>query len=426
MNNSSDELIHWIESQDELKSLRRQAESSLCEYKPYEETLEDKIKVMPRNRLAVNPNPFGSILSNFWIQGRSLRGKFYSSPELDSSLSSTAKVTSISTLWDFFTTLPILYFAFTFLGGALSVPTTLVIGYLILWASNSSGENATNASKDSKGRARASLIAFVILSLAKTIVSGVGTDLLLSQNTISENFAGKLVREQQANNDRLLSENSNELKLRRQECSQIIEQLSRVDRGSQPTTWNSLYVRGNGTYADQAADRGLTPQEIINKYGANIPPCKYVKAVDLINSSAFNENKASKQKSLSNSNMANLIFNYEQIYAMYFRGTPESLEGDVTWKRDGKVIPEPEYAKGRFKWADGSVAVEQATTQFFDKLFDVNKIGSLGFSLFTFTISVVLSSTATILLYQTSKDKGVKASYSPQVAKKSNELLSKF
>ena len=128
MGNSSDELIHWIESQDELKSLRRQAESSLCEYKPNEATLEDKIKVMPRNRLAVKSKPFDSILSNFWIQGRSLRGKFYSSPELDSSLSSTAKVTSISTLWDFFTTLPILYFAVSFLGGSLSIPTALIIG----------------------------------------------------------------------------------------------------------------------------------------------------------------------------------------------------------------------------------------------------------------------------------------------------------
>ena len=46
MGNSSDELIHWIESQDELKSLRRQAESSLCEYKPNEATLEDKIRAV--------------------------------------------------------------------------------------------------------------------------------------------------------------------------------------------------------------------------------------------------------------------------------------------------------------------------------------------------------------------------------------------
>ena len=426
MSTASDELIHWIETQDDLKSLRRQAESSLCEYKPNEATLEDKIKVMPRNRLAAKVNPFGSILSNFWIQGRSLRGKFYSSPELDSSLSSTAKVTSISTLWDFFTTLPILFFAVSFLGGALSVPTALVIGYLILWASNSSGENATNASKDSKGRAKASLVAFIILSLAKTVVSGVGTDLLLSQNTISENFAGKLVKEQQSTNDKLLSENSNELAIRRQECSQITDQLSRVDRGTQPTTWNSLYVRANGTYADQAADRGLTPQEIIKKYGANIPPCKYVKAVDLINSSAFNENKASKQESLAKSNMANLLLDYPQIYGLYFRGTPESLKGTWKWSDSGKASPEPEFAKGPFRWADGSVAVEQATTQFFEKLFDPNKISSLGFSLFTFTISVVLSSTATILLYQPSKDKGVRASYSPEVAKKSNELLSKY
>ena len=170
----------------------------------------------------------------------------------------------------------------------------------------------------------------------------------------------------------------------------------------------------------------MTPQEIIKKYGANIPPCKYTKAVDLINSSAFNENKASKQESLTKSNMENLLDDYPQIYGMYFRGLPENLKGTWKWTDNGKDAPMPEYAKGHFRWADGSVAVEQATSQFFEKLTDPNKISSLGFSLFTFTISVILSSTATILLYQTSKDKGVKASYSPQVAKKSNELLSKY
>ena len=90
----------------------------------------------------------------------------------------------------------------------------------------------------------------------------------------------------------------------------------------------------------------MTPQEIIKKYGANIPPCKYVKAVDLINSSAFNENKASKQESLAKSNMANLLLDYPQIYGMYFRGTPESLKGTWKWSDSGKASPEPEFAKG--------------------------------------------------------------------------------
>ena len=149
---SSKELIHWIESQADLKFLRKQAESSLCEYKPEETSLEERIRVMPRNRLGSDTGVLRSIASNFWVSGRSLRGKFYSSPDLDSSLSSVGKVTSISTLWDFLTTLPIVYFASSFLGGVLALPTALVVGYLILWHLMQVVKNSTNARKGSEGK----------------------------------------------------------------------------------------------------------------------------------------------------------------------------------------------------------------------------------------------------------------------------------
>ena len=425
----SEELIHWIECQDDLKFLRKQAESSLCEYKPEEASLEDRIRVMPRNRLGSNTGVLHSIASNFWVSGRSLRGKFYSSPELDSSLSSVGKVTSISTLWDFLTTLPIIFFASSFLGGVLALPTALVVGYLILWASNASGENSTNARKGSEGKARASLAAFVVLSLAKTIVSGVGTDLLLSQNAISEAFATKLVAEQQALDKKLLEDKSKELSIKREECNDAKRQLSQADkfRDTRPQAWDSLYVRAYGTYADQSADRGLSPKEIIDKYGANIPPCKYVKAMDLINSSEFDQNKDAVKEASSQSKIGYLMSKYPNIYGKYFRGSPKGITHNWHVKgNEGIKVPRPEFTKGDFAWVDGSTAIEQATQQFFNKLFDSEKITSLGFSLFSFTISVVLSSTAAIMLYQSSNDKGVRASFSPEVAKKSNELLSKY
>ena len=118
---------------------------------------------------------------------------------------------------------------------------------------------------------------------------------------------------------------------------------------------------------------------------------------------------------------------YPEIYGKYFRGTPDGV-GD-RWHLEEKSsieVPKPKFAEGEFRWADGSVAIEQATQQFFAKLSQPQKITSLGFSLFTFTISIVLSASASIMLYQSSNDKGVKASYSPEVAKKSNELLSNY
>jgi hypothetical protein len=265
--------------------------------------------------------------------------------------------------------------------------------------------------------------------MAKTIVSGVGTDLLLSQNSISETFANKLVEEQQALDKKMLDDKSNTLSIKREECNDAKRQLSKADqfRDTRPQTWDSLYVRAYGTYADQARDKGLSPKDIIDKYGANISPCKYVKAMDLMNSSEFEQNRDAIKEASNQSKIGYLLSNYPDIYGKYFRGTPEGLTDKWHVKGNtGIKVPKPKFAEGNFRWADGSVAIEQATQQFFDKLIDSEKITSLGFSLFSLTISLVLSSTAAIMLYQTSNDKGVRASFSPEVAKKSNELLSKY
>ena len=149
--------------------------------------------------------------------------------------------------------------------------------------------------------------------------------------------------------------------------------------------------------------------------------------MDLINSSEFEQNTDAVKEASSQSKIGYLLNYYPEIYGQYFRGTPEGVSDRWHVKgNEGVEVPKPKFAEGDFKWADGSVAIEQATQQFFDKLFDSEKLTSLGFSLFSFTISVVLSSTAAIMLYQSSNDKGVRASFSPEVAKKSNELLSKY
>lgn len=146
-----------------------------------------------------------------------------------------------------------------------------------------------------------------------------------------------------------------------------------------------------------------------------------------MNAAKFEDSQRDQALSTKDSKRGYLIQKYPQIYGLYFRGTPEGV-GD-RWHVEGNKaaeVPKPEFAEGKFRWADGSTAIEQATTQFFAKLVDPNKVASLGFSLFTFAISVILSGTATVMLYLTSKDKGVRASYSPIVAKKSNEILSSY
>ena len=85
-----------------------------------------------------------------------------------------------------------------------------------------------------------------------------------------------------------------------------------------------------------------------------------------------------------------------------------------------------EETEGKLDWRDGSVAIEQSTKQFFNKLTTPSKIASLGLSLFALAISVILTSTAAILLYTSSKTSEIKASFSQSLAKKSNQLINNY
>ena len=103
----SEELISWIESQPELDYLRKKANKSLCEYRPDETSPSQRIRINPRDELEQEEkNLFKSFIETIWVPSEKLRGTSYSSKELDRSLYSVSKVMSISTIWDFFSTLP--------------------------------------------------------------------------------------------------------------------------------------------------------------------------------------------------------------------------------------------------------------------------------------------------------------------------------
>ena len=82
---------------------------------------------------------------------------------------------------------------------------------------------------------------------------------------------------------------------------------------------------------------------------------------------------------------------------------------------------------GEIEWTDGSKsdAVGAAMKQFIDK-FQKGDVASLGFSIFAFVVSVILTGTAAILLYTTGKNSEVKASFTSVLGKKSNALLSSY
>lgn len=188
-----DQLLDWIESRPELSHIRAAANSAICSYQTDATSAQDRITLNSADVRLSNKHTLDRVLETIWVPGQSMRGKAYASQSSDASLNSVAKVMSLSTLWDFFTTIPVLTFPLQLSAGFLSVPIAGGLSFLLLWASNITGENATNRSPGHKSKASASLIAFLLLSGAKTAVSGVGTDLVIGIRGIQQEFASKLV-----------------------------------------------------------------------------------------------------------------------------------------------------------------------------------------------------------------------------------------
>jgi len=191
-----DEIISWIESQPELDYIRVAANKTLCDYRKDQTELSERIIVNSREDLSLGKeSTLKKILNVVWVPGSKLRGTQIASKELDNSLSTSSKVMSISTIWDFVCTLPIFTYILSPIAKGAAGPAGLIFGFIILWASNITGENSTNRTLNNTSKAKASLIAFLILSLAKTAVSGVGIDMIISKNRIVEEFATEKIFE---------------------------------------------------------------------------------------------------------------------------------------------------------------------------------------------------------------------------------------
>ena len=422
-----EELIKWIESQSELDYIRSAANKTMCDYRLDEKELSERIIVNSREDLSLEKKDnFKKIIDTFWVPGENLRGSQVASKELDGSLDTTAKVMSVSTIWDFVCTLPIFTYAVGGITKGLAGPTGFLLGFIILWSSNITGENSTNKTRGNNGKAKASLIAFLILSLAKTAVSGVGIEMLISKDTIIENFAAELIQDKSVEEDKATKlaidakaatpAVSRELELATKQCDDISLQKSSLDRSKRKDRkkWDEL---------DNRAFKGEdAPCAKVARLAAVYSASKQEK------DSRVEEEKRKVQKRIQDkrelTKIAYLNNYYPNLYRRYFNGTPPAA---ITFRDE--VTKKGVYKKGdgNVEWKDGEkgTAIATSTKQFFDKVAN-GDLASLGLSLFAFIISVILTSTAGILLYTTGKNEEVKASFTSALGKKSNALMSTY
>lgn len=405
-------LFNWISQQPELRELRAKADDTLCEYRPGEPSSELRFTMKEAREEPAKTGILQMLWQVIWVPGRNMRGKAFATPELDSSLNSVAKLMSISTLWDFFTTIPLFQFSLSGPLGIASGPMAAVLSFILLFASNVAGENSTDRRRGHESKATWSLMAFLLLCTAKTLFSGVGIDLWISSRAIAATFAAELASTK-LDKDRAelkrLEGSGADFQAAKQGCMDLENQMKALDRKANETQFVSLFVRAYGPNAVTVADRGLTPKQLIQRYGAagSIPGvCRQRDALQSLNIEKAQPLAAAievKQRAISG--MPPLIYLQKQepeIFAEHFR-----------------------MVNGRLEWVNGSEAVGQATNQFYANLF-AGKLGVLGFSLFSLAVSVILTGAAAIMIYLISLNKQVQASFSGELLEYRDAKLDEY
>lgn len=409
-----DELIDWIKRRPELRHLRQEADQSKVDYRPGESTPRRRIGLWD-DRMLSSPGsgPFGRLRDIVWVPVRNMRGKSYATPTSDATVNATAKLMSISTLWDFFCTLPLFKFGLAGPLGVMAWPGAVVLSFLILWASNVAGEKATDRHDANHARtASLSLAAFLLLSLAKTAFSGVGIDLFIGSRAVASRYGEQLIAEKIAGDRKELTrleEGGPEFKAAQAECSRLKQQLEQIDRTSNEKAFQSTYVLAYGTNAAVAANAGLSAQALISKYGSvgRVPgACTQENLLRELNSEKARDLRESiERKARASQAMPSLAFLQKEepdLYAEHFR-----------------------ESGGRLEWVNGTTAVAQATDQFWEQLLR-GEFGLLGFSLFFLLVSIILTGVAALLIYQLSQNAAIKASYSTTVMEERDKRLQAY
>ncbi len=406
-------LFNWLEQQPELEHLRAKADNALCEYKPGARTPELRITVNDKREIGGKKKSWLRTLKGIvWVPGQSMRGKAFATPELDASLNSVAKLMCISTLWDFFTTIPLFQFSLAGPLAAGALPGATVLSFILLWASNVAGENATDRRKGHSSKATWSLTAFVFLCTAKTLFSGVGVDLWIGSKGIASTYAVELAATKLAKDKaelKRLETGGADFQTAARRCSELEQQMKSIDRASNEKQYISLFVQAYGANAVTVADRGLAPKQLIQRYGSvgSIPGvCRQRDALQALNiDKARPLAVAIERKSRAIAEKPPLAYlekEEPELFAEHFRTT-----------------------NGKFEWVNGTEAVGQATNQFYANLF-AGQFGLLGFSLFTLSISVILTAAAAIMIYLISLNKQVQASFSGELLEYRDERLDEY
>jgi len=404
-------LVKWIEKQSNLFYLTEAADNTRALYI----SESDQLKFASSKENIINKK-FDSKRSRirefFWPSARSMRGDCFGTKSFDETCSRAANTMAGSTIWDAVSTIPFVQFALINYLKAAALPAAITISLLLMRQSNVTGRTGANRAKGRASIANLGLAFFILLSFVKTVLSGVGFDILVNQDGITKEYAKKVLQSQVDKNQENLKElqtlNNPKLLNLQNSCQPLQDKLNIVNKDVQPKTFETVYVQAYGTYAQKQSMLGLTNEQLISKFGgvSGIPGmCNKAEAqlgLDLKQADALQEKIADLNTRIGSQPPLKVL---QSDFSNVF-------EDEFKINKDGVI-----------EIRSGQEVVGQAFTQFFDNIQDPDRIFQLGISLFWMGVSIILSVMATSLLWALSLTKEMKMSYNTTLLKHREDFL---
>ena len=418
-------FLSWLKTNENSKHLVWEAANTEVMYDPDHLDPTQRLKIFDIPVGKYKKDFFKKLWENVWVPGYKLRGKSYSDRNFDAQLSQTSTIMSLSSFFDMVCTAPILFYL-TKAAGIFALPLSFGYGYFLLIMSNKAGEYSMNRPKDNNQTANILLLIFFLLSLVKTLSAGVGIDLVSRSGEIKNLTAEKFihVKSSRIQNNVIFYEDL--LKSSKKDCNRLIEEQSKLNkkRRKQLDIYNSLDKKMNRSPLNI---KSSDPKFLLDNYSSQLGSCTKVNLINKLN----DQNKFKFKN--SQSIRSNLYDRLPAISALYvfqrnkyndvfsgnpILGTETDLKKYVKSFKDSNI----EFNIDCFKkecnksveWSNPGKAINEASKQFYGRI--INKEwDSLGLSYIGFLISILLSSTATILLYASSIDIRNRASRSEDV-----------
>lgn len=406
------ELVRWIETQPSLAYLREMAGETPARH----DSLSGQFSVRPLDPKVIRKrhnSALAKIKELVLPSARSMRGNTYSSPRFETSCSTTAYVMAASTAWDAVSTVPFIQFGFQGFLGVLAGTGAWGTSIGLMVVSNLLGKLGCNRTKGSISLANFGISGFLLLSLIKTGLAGVGFEILINQEGIARRYAETVVERELARANRSLTElleyKDPKYTQYKGACEAAKKELSGVAR--EDARFDSLFRRAYGTISEQ--DR-LRPLPIDAK-------------LELLKNSQV-EGECTKQdlQLVLNQRTADALRDdldrYRSILPRMNKFEFLQQEFPSVFKQEFRLVP----AQNQIHIREGGTVLGQAFEQFFSRIGKPQEISELAVSLFWMLVSIVLTTLAVFFIWTLSRNKEMIMSHSNTLLMTRTNLLQAY